>query len=239
MALHGKKITAIIPALNEEKSIALVLNGLPGFIDNVVVCDNGSTDNTAAVARQQGAAVVFEKERGYGAACLRAVAALDSYGTSAIISKPDILLFIDGDYSDYPEQAETLIRPLIENDFDLVMGSRILTLKSHRALFPAAVLGNWLSTKLIYWIWNAKFTDIGPFRAIKFDSFKTLDMKDRNFGWTLEMQVKAVKRGLKCLEVPVSYRKRIGSSKISGTISGSLRAGTKFIWIICKEAFFS
>ncbi len=227
MALAGKKIVTIIPALNEEASIGLVLRDLPAFIDSVIVCDNGSSDNTIAIARYGGAAVVREAERGYGAACLKAV--------ESVADDTDVLLFIDGDYSDYPEEAELIVRPVIEDGYDMVIGSRMLTLKDHRALTPVAVFGNWLTTRLIRLIWRQHFTDVGPFRAIKYPAYRALEMRDRNFGWTVEMQVKAVKRGLKCLEVPVRYRARIGKSKISGTISGSVRAGVKFLWIILRE----
>lgn len=227
MTLGGKKITVITPALNEEESIGQVIRGLPDGIDRIIVCDNGSTDNTADVAARAGAVVVRENERGYGAACLKAIAAADT--------DTDILLFIDGDYSDYPEEAVDILNPIIENGFDLVIGSRMMTYRSHRALPPVAAFGNWLTSNLIRLFWGVRFTDIGPFRAIRFKAYKDLNMRDRNFGWTTEMQVKAVKAGLRCIEVPVSYRLRIGQSKVSGTIWGSLRAGTKFLWIILRE----
>lgn len=228
MAISGKKVVAVIPALNEEKSLGLVLRDLPSWIDRVIVCDNGSTDRTAEVAEKNDAHVVHEPEKGYGAACLKAIAAVDS--------DTDILLFVDADYSDYPEEAERIIRPIVERGLDMVIGSRMLTLKDHRALPPVAAFGNRLTTTLIRLIWGVKFTDMGPFRAIRFEAYKSLNMKDRNFGWTTEMQVKAVKRGLRCCEVPVSYRPRIGVSKVSGTITGSIRAGIKFLWIILREA---
>lgn len=228
MALSGQKIVAVIPVLNEEASIGLVLRDLPDFIDRVIVCDNGSTDKTAAVAQSGGALVVEENERGYGAACLKAIESVDV--------DTDVLLFIDGDYSDYPEEAEQIVLPIIQDGYDMVIGSRMLTLKSHGAIPPVAAFGNWLTTGLIRLIWKESFTDIGPFRAIKYAAYNKLGMKDRNFGWTTEMQVKAVKAGLLCIEVPVSYRARIGKSKVSGTISGSIRAGIKFLWIIFREA---
>jgi glycosyltransferase involved in cell wall biosynthesis len=227
----GCKVTAIIPALNEEASLPLVLRDLPPEIDHVIVCDNGSTDSTAAVAKTGGAMVVHEPERGYGAACLKAIAAADD--------DTDILLFVDADYSDYPEEAEHILRPMVERKYDLVIGSRMLTRKDHHALPPVAVFGNWLTSRLIGLLWDQQFSDIGPFRAIRFEAYKSLGMKDRNFGWTTEMQVKAVKQRLRCLEVPVSYRARIGKSKISGTVYGSFRAGIKFLWIILREGFAS
>ncbi|MBD3402855.1 glycosyltransferase [candidate division GN15 bacterium] len=221
-------MTTIIPALNEELSLPEVLAELPAFIDTVIVCDNGSTDRTAEVAREGGAEVVREEEKGYGAACLKAVAAAPQ--------DTNILLFIDADYSDYPAEAESIVRPIIDDRGDLVIGSRMLTYRDHRAIPPVAAFGNWLTTNLIRLIWRQRFTDMGPFRAIRFEAYRSLNMQDRNFGWTTEMQVKAVKRGLRCVEVPVSYRARIGTSKISGTISGSIRAGVKFLWIITREA---
>ncbi len=229
MTLGNRKIIAIIPALNEESSVGKVITELPGMVNGVIVCDNGSTDRTAAVAREAGAKVVEEIERGYGAACLRAIAAAPA--------DTGVLLFIDADYSDFPEEATNLLEPLAEGHYDLVIGSRMLTYSDHKALPPVAAFGNWLTSNLIRIIWGARFTDIGPFRAIRYEQYQKLEMKDRNFGWTTEMQVKAVKRGLRCLEVPVRYRPRIGESKISGTISGSIRAGFKFLWIILREAF--
>lgn len=228
MSLNEKKITVIIPALNEAESIAKVIADLPPFIDQIIVGDNGSTDGTADIARQSGATVVREPRRGYGSACLKAAELVDP--------DTDILLFIDADYSDYPEEASRLVQPITDGDYDLVIGSRMLTWSEHKALPPAAAFGNWLTSNLIRVIWGARFTDIGPFRALSYPRYLELGMKDRNFGWTTEMQVKAVKAGLRCLEVPVSYRPRIGKSKISGTIKGSIRAGFKFLWIIGREA---
>ncbi|MEE8575657.1 MAG: glycosyltransferase family 2 protein [candidate division Zixibacteria bacterium] len=224
----GVKITAIIPALNEEESIGKVLAELPSSIHNVIVCDNASTDGTARIARAAGATVVYEPERGYGAACLKAI--------QSVSGDTDILLFVDADYSDYPAEASKLLEPIINGEADLVIGSRMMTYSDHHALPPVAAFGNWLTSTLIRYIWGASFTDIGPFRAIRFSSYRALNMRDRNFGWTTEMQVRAVKQRLRCIERPVSYRKRIGKSKISGTISGSIRAGAKFLWIISREA---
>lgn len=225
---EGSKVVAIIPALNEEASIGKVIAELPDIVSSIVVCDNGSTDRTAQVASDAGAQVVTETERGYGAACLKAV--------SAVPERTDILLFIDADYSDYPQEAVDIVRPIIEDQADMVIGSRMMTRKDHHALPPVAAFGNWLTSWLIRIRWGIKFTDIGPFRAIRFDAYQRLGMRDRNFGWTTEMQIKAVKQKLRCIEVPVSYRSRIGVSKISGTISGSVRAGVKFLWIFLREA---
>jgi glycosyltransferase involved in cell wall biosynthesis len=226
--LDGHKIAVIIPALNEEASLGLVITELPMVVDHIIVADNGSTDGTAAIARSVGAVVVTEPERGYGAACLRAIA--------EVSADTDILLFLDADHSDFPGEAESLLRPIVEGRADLVIGSRMLTYRHHRALPPVAAFGNWLTSRLIKLIWRVRFTDIGPFRAIRFDAYRRLGMMDRNFGWTTEMQVRAVKLRLRCIEVPVSYRARLGRSKVSGTVSGSIRAGSKFLWIIIREA---
>ena len=229
MSLNGHTITTVIPALNEEAALPKVLAELPVFVDRVIVADNGSSDRTAEFARQGGAEVVHEPEKGYGAACLRAIA--------AVPENTDILLFIDADYSDFPEQAELIVRPIIDNRADLVIGSRMLTRADHGAIPPVAVFGNWLTTNLIRVFWRVRFTDLGPFRAIRWSRYHELDMQDRNFGWTIEMQVKAVKRGLRCVEVPVAYRPRIGQSKISGTVSGSFKAGAKILWIFFREVW--
>lgn len=226
--LREQTITAIIPALNEAEAIALVIRELPDCIDHVIVCDNASNDGTGDIAKSAGATVVCESERGYGAACLAAIAAAPP--------ATDVLLFIDADHSDFPEDAVQILQQVVEEKCDLVIGSRMLTYGDHRALPPVAAFGNWLSSNLIRIIWKQQFTDIGPFRAIRFQAYQSLGMRDRNFGWTIEMQVKAVKKGLRCCEVPVSYRQRIGVSKVSGTITGSVRAGSKFLWIILREA---
>ncbi len=221
-------ITAIIPALNEEASIGRVIADLPESVSEVIVCDNGSTDSTRLVAEAAGARVVTESERGYGIACLTAIAHADP--------RTDILLFIDGDYSDYPAEATNVLAPILEGRYDLVIGSRMLTYRDHKALPPVAAFGNWLTSNLIRFIWGVRFTDIGPFRAIRMNTYRDLEMRDRNFGWTTEMQAKAAKRGIRATEVAVNYRPRIGVSKISGTVSGSVRAGIKFLWIIGREA---
>lgn len=225
---RGHFISAIIPALNEERSIALVLADLPAEIDEVVVCDNGSVDKTAAVALSAGARVVTESERGYGAACLKAAEALNP--------KTDVIVYLDADYSDYPEQALSLLGPLVNGEADLVIGSRMIEPESRAALPPVARFGNWLATSLMRRLWKTDFSDLGPFRAIRYESYRALDMRDRDFGWTVEMQIRAAKLGLRTTEIAVSYRERIGSSKISGTIRGSIRAGTKILYLIFREA---
>jgi glycosyltransferase involved in cell wall biosynthesis len=222
-------IRVVIPACNEEASIAKVLAAIPAGITEVIVVDNGSTDQTAARARDAGATVVYEARRGYGSACLRGLAQIQS-GT-------DIVVFLDGDYSDYPEELFSLVEPIQSEEADLVIGSRVLGRSEPGALMPVQRFGNALTTRLIEWIWHIPFTDLGPFRAIRYESLQKLQMRDPNFGWTVEMQIKAARLGLRCVEVPVSYRRRIGVSKISGTVSGSIKAGIKILYLIFREAW--
>lgn len=223
-------IDIIIPVYNEEESIGLVLGDIPGdLVREVVVVNNGSTDNTAEIAKSAGATVVEQIQKGYGNACLKGIEYISSK-----TDPPDIVVFLDGDYSDHPEELIYLIKPITEEDYDFVVGSRVMGKSEKGAMLPQAIFGNFLATFLIKLFYGFKFTDLGPFRAIKFQSLKSLDMQDRTFGWTVEMQVKAVRKGLKCTEVPVSYRKRIGVSKITGTLTGTLKAGYKIIWTIFK-----
>ena len=224
------KISVIIPAFNEERAIGRVLEEIPSTVSEVIVVDNGSTDATAAIARLRGAVVVHEPTRGYGQACLRGLSAL---------SDTDIVVFLDGDYSDFPEEMPALYEPIVSGAADLVVGSRVLGQREKGALLPQARFGNWLSTRLIRWLFGVSFTDLGPFRAIDHKALKRLDMCDRDFGWTVEMQVKAARLEMRCTEVPVRYRKRIGTSKISGTLSGSVRAGHKILWTIFKYRSYS
>ena len=219
-------ISVIIPAYNEENSIGRVLNDLPQEkLKEIIVVNNASTDNTAEVARINGAKVVEESCRGYGAACLRGISE---------VSSSDIVVFVDGDYSDYPEELDQLIKPITENRADFVLGSRMIYPESREALLPQARYGNKLATFLIYIFFGYRFTDLGPFRAIRFDSLKQINMVDTDFGWTVEMQIKAIKNNLRIEEIPVHYRKRIGISKITGTISGTFKAGVKIIYTIFK-----
>lgn len=220
---NGRRIGVIIPALNEEGAIGKVIEAVPDWVDYIVVADNGSRDRTGEVARNSGARVVREDECGYGAACLAGLQALPS---------SDIIVFLDGDYSDYPEDMEQLVAPILKGGADLVIGSRVLGGAERGSLTPQQVFGNWLATRLIRLFWGARFSDLGPFRAIREDALRTLAMEDRDFGWTVEMQVKAAKAGLKCAEVPVRYRQRIGVSKVSGTLSGTIKAGTKILSVI-------
>ena len=224
MDRNHKKVSVIIPALNEQDSIGLVIRDIPkDLIDEIIVVDNGSTDKTIEVALDAGARVVRENFRGYGAACLKGIASTKN---------PDIIVFLDGDYSDYPDEIECIIAPILRGDADLVIGSRIAGSKRSEVLPPHAYWGNRLTTWLINTIYHHRFTDLGPFRAIRFSELKKLGMKDKNYGWTVEMQVKAVKHGLTIIEVPVRYRKRIGKSKITGTLLGSINAGIKILYTV-------
>ena len=222
------QISAIIPAINEEASIGKVIGDIPSWIDEIIVVDNGSTDKTVEIAKMGGARVIFEPERGYGAACLAGIASLQ---------KADIVVFLDGDYSDFPEEMDQLVDPIIKNRADMVIGSRVAGNAEKGALTPQAIFGNWLSCKLIRLFWGVNYTDLGPFRAIRFDALRSLDMRDRNYGWTVEMQIKAAQRGIRELELPVRYRKRIGVSKISGTLKGVAGAGSKILSTIFLSAF--
>ena len=231
MSLKKNKVSVIIPAYNEEKSIGLVIRALKTSLEilpvdfSIIIGNNGSTDDTVKVAVSEGAEAITELERGYGAACLKAL--------TLVSDDTEIIAFIDADYSDYPEEISHLLQPILENRADLVIGSRVLGRHERGALLPQARFGNWLSTRLIKIFWKYHFTDLGPFRAIRYNDFKKLNMKDRNFGWTVEMQIKAARHSLRCEEVPVSYRKRIGKSKVSGTLKGSIMAG----YIILKTIF--
>lgn len=214
------KIAVIIPAIDEEKSIGKVISGIPRWVDDIVVVDNGSSDNTAKIARSLNARVLFEPERGYGIACQTGIASLE---------KPDIVVFLDGDYSDYPEEMGMLTEPIIQNEADMVIGSRAIGKKEKGSLSPQQIFGNWLACRLIKLFWNINYTDLGPFRAIRYSTLQSLNMRDRNYGWTVEMQIKAAQRRVRYREVPVRYRKRIGKSKVSGTVRGVIGAGTKIL----------
>jgi glycosyltransferase involved in cell wall biosynthesis len=218
-----------MPALDEEASIGRVLEALPRGV-RVVVCDNGSTDRTAEVARAHGATVVREERRGYGQACLTALAELRRLGAG----DEDLVCFLDADFSDDPTELENVLGPLREGRADLVVGSRVLGEREPGALLPQARWGNWLATRCIRWITGVSFTDLGPFRALRHGPLCALGMEDRAFGWTVEMQLKAASRGLRCVEVPVSYRRRIGQSKITGTVRGTFLASVTILSILGK-----
>ena len=223
-------IRVIIPALNEEKSIAKVINEIPEkLVKEIIVCDNNSADKTSEEAKKAGATVLLEKEKGYGASCLKGINYINN-----LEEKTDIVVFLDGDYSDYPEEMYQLVAPIQNDEADMVIGSRALGIKEKGTLTPQQVFGNWLATRMLKAFYGVHFTDLGPFRAIKLDTLNLLNMQDRNYGWTVEMQIKAAKQKIRSIEVPVSYRQRIGFSKVSGTVKGTFMAGYKIILTLFK-----
>lgn len=225
LSTMAAKVVVIIPALNEEDAIVRVLADIPGLASEVIVVDNGSDDETSTRAEAAGARVVREPIRGYGQACLAGIAALPK--------DTDIVVFLDGDYSDRPAEMVYIVEPLLRGSADLVIGSRVLGEREQGALLPQARFGNALATFLIRILYGVRYTDLGPFRAIRAEALLQINMVDRDFGWTVEMQVKAARRGLRGVEVPVSYRKRYaGASKVTGTLSGTLRAGWKILYTI-------
>lgn len=219
-------ILVIIPAFNEARAIGRVIGDIPdSLVDEVVVVNNASTDETEDNARAAGATVVTETRRGYGYACLRGI-------EYAKAKHPDIVVFLDGDYSDHPDEMARLVEPIRQDAADFVVGSRIRGDAEPGALLPQAQMGNRLACQLMRWGWGAAYTDLGPFRAIRFRDLRALDMQDKTFGWTIEMQIKAVEVGLRVDEVPVSYRRRVGVSKITGTVRGTINASAKILWTI-------
>jgi glycosyltransferase involved in cell wall biosynthesis len=225
-----KHIVVIIPAFNEENSVGKVVNDIPKeWVSEIIVANNNSNDMTPINAKNAGAIVVDEPVQGYGNACLKGMAYLVENNIS-----PDIVVFLDADYSDYPEQLIELVQPIINDEVDLVIGSRALGDKERNSMTPQQIFGNWLATFLIKLIYKVEFSDLGPFRAIKYDSLLKIDMQDKTYGWTVEMQVKAAKLKMKCVELPVDYRVRIGKSKVSGTLKGTIMAGYKIITTIFK-----
>ncbi|GAB3634759.1 glycosyltransferase family 2 protein [Hymenobacter arcticus] len=232
MTAAPPRIAVLIPAHNEEKSIALVLSEIPaGLVQEVVVVDNASTDATAAAARAAGATVVTEPRPGYGQACL---AGLAYYAAQPVGQTPEIIVFLDGDHSDFPEEMPALLAPLLSGAAELVIGSRALGERERGALLPQQRFGNWLAAWLLRLRYGGTHTDLGPFRAVRADALARIGMVDTNYGWTVEMQVKAARLGLRVVEVPVRYRRRIGTSKISGTVRGTIGAGYKILWTIFK-----
>lgn len=230
--LSDKTIAVIIPVLNEEKTLPLVLDDIPGdLVDEVVIIDNGSADKTPEIARDRGATLLFESRRGYGYPCLKGIEYLKT-------KNPDIVVFVDGNHSDHPEEIIKLVKPIVEEDYDLVCGSRVMGRVEEGVLRLPVRFGNLLATGLIRMFYGFKYSDVGPFRAVKFDKLLKLDMKD-NLGWTVEMQAKAVKAGFKILEVPVSYREGTGKSKLTGNIKGIAIVGYRIIRAIFKNLFYS
>lgn len=229
--MSSRNIFVIIPALNEENAIGKVIDEIPNDIGviEIVVCDNGSTDLTAAVAKKHGATVLSEPKAGYGRACLKAMAYI-----SDKVSSDDIIVFLDGDHSDFPEEMKNVVRPILDKNMDMVIGSRALGERESGSMMPQQIFGNWLATTLIKIFYKIRFTDLGPFRAIHWEALEALEMKDKTYGWTVEMQVKAAKQGMRVTEVPVNYRQRIGVSKVAGTIKGTIGAGYKIIMTIFK-----
>lgn len=222
------RIAVIIPAFNEDRSILRVLEDIPGaLVDEIVVVNNNSTDNTASIAAAAGATVLHEPRRGYGSACLTGVAYVLAKGY-------DTIVFIDADYSDHPEEMTELVEKLTLENYEMVIGSRAMGEREEGAMLPQALFGNWLATRLMKLIWGARFSDLGPFRAIRADALRRIGMRDTNYGWTIEMQIKATQLGLRCTEIPVSYRRRIGVSKITGTIGGTVKAGWKILFTIAR-----
>lgn len=223
-------IVVIIPAFNEARAIGHVVADIPDpLVDEIVVVDNASSDETEPNARQAGATVLREDRKGYGWACLRGIDFARRRGA-------DVVVFLDGDYSDHPEEMPALVQPVLEDRADFVVGSRILGEREPGSMLPQALVGNRVACFLMRAIWGVRYTDLGPFRAIRFDALERLAMEDKTFGWTVEMQIKAAARGLRILEVPVSYRRRVGVSKVTGTIAGTVKASAKILFTIVRYA---
>tara|TARA_B100000767_G_scaffold275243_1_gene311206 strand:- start:3430 stop:4122 length:693 start_codon:yes stop_codon:yes gene_type:complete len=227
------QIKVIIPAYNEQDSIGFVIRGIPKIVDEIIVINNNSTDNTAQVAEDSGAKVLFEKRVGYGYACLKGI---DYLKQKEI--KPDVVVFLDGDFSDFPEQVIQLIAPIQKKNIDFVVGARVKELREEGSLKPQQVFGNWLACFLMKILYKSNFTDLGPFRAIRWNTLVDLKMTDKTYGWTIEMQLKVLEKKIPYKEIKVNYRQRIGVSKVSGTLKGTVFAGTKIIGWIFKHYIF-
>ena len=226
------KIKVIIPAYNEQDSIANVILDIPESVEEIIVVNNNSTDDTVKNAKNAGATVLTENNKGYGYACLKGMEYI-----AKLNEKPDIIVFLDGDYSDYPEELTKLIAPILNDNIDFVIGSRVKRLREGGSMTPQQVFGNWLATFLMTLFFGAKYTDLGPFRAIKYNKLVSLNMEDKTYGWTVEMQLKVLKQKLSYVEVPVKYKQRIGVSKVSGTVKGTIFAGFKILGWIFKYSF--
>ncbi len=225
-------IKVIIPAYNEQDSIANVVNDIPKIVDEIIVISNNSTDNTAINAKNAGATVLHERKKGYGHACLKGLEYIANQK-----EKTEIVVFLDGDYSDYPAQLSELIAPIINENIDFVLGARVKEQREYGAMTPQQIFGNWLATALMKLFFGATYTDLGPFRAIKYEKLMALKMEDKTYGWTVEMQLKVLRNKFTYLEIPVKYRNRIGVSKVSGTIKGAIFAGIKILSWIFKYSF--
>ncbi|WP_179337081.1 glycosyltransferase family 2 protein [Winogradskyella ludwigii] len=225
-------IKVIIPAYNEEESIPLVIKDIPSIVDEIIVISNNSTDNTEINAKNAGATVLVENRKGYGFACLKGLEYISQQE-----KKPDIVVFLDGDYSDYPEELTKIIEPIITDNIDFVIGSRVKELRETGSMTTPQIFGNWLATSLMGLFFKSTFTDLGPFRAIKYTKLLGLKMEDKTYGWTVEMQLKVLKQKLSYREISVNYRNRIGVSKVSGTIKGAIFAGVKILTWIFKYSF--
>jgi len=228
----SSEIKVIIPAYNEEASIALVVHDIPDHVSEVIVVNNNSTDSTEIEARNAGATVLLEKQMGYGFACLKGLSYI-----SEQIQKPDIVVFLDGDYSDYPEELDKIVAPILNENIDFVVGARSKIFREKGSMTYPQVFGNWLSTTLMNILYGSNFTDLGPFRAIKYNVLNELNMEDSTYGWTVEMQLKIIKKKFTYTEIPVKYRNRIGTSKVSGTVKGVIFAGIKILSWIFKYSF--
>jgi glycosyltransferase involved in cell wall biosynthesis len=227
-------IKVIIPAYNEADSIAHVINDIPKTVNEIIVVSNNSTDDTEVNAKNAGATVLKESQKGYGYACLKG---MDYISRLDANEQPDIIVFLDGDYSDYPEELTQIVAPILNNNLDFVIGSRVKALREKGSMTIPQIFGNWLATTLMSILFKAKFTDLGPFRAIKYDKLLELQMEDKTYGWTIEMQLKVLRKKFSYTEVPVNYRNRIGVSKVSGTVKGAIFAGVKILGWIFKYSF--
>jgi len=228
------KIVVIIPAYNEEASIPYVIKEIPSIVDEIIVVSNNSTDNTEENARQAGATVLVEHQKGYGHACLKGMEYVACFDYTEL---PDIVVFLDGDYSDYPEELTKIIQPIIDENIDFVVGARVKEFREEGSMTGPQIFGNWLATSLMRLFFRSKFTDLGPFRAIKYEKLLALKMEDKTYGWTVEMQLKVLKQKLSYKEIPVKYKNRIGVSKVSGTVKGAIFAGVKILLWIFKYSF--